>query len=72
MATMKSHLHLYPVQAIEATQEAIAVGRLAGTSELTLVHGKLVPTGVAITIRSRDATFTNAVAMAAKNAMARA
>ena len=72
MAAMQSHLHLHPVQSIEATQEAIAVGRLAGTSELTLVHGKISAAGVAVTIRSRDATFTQAVAMAAKTALARA
>jgi len=61
MAKLQNQLHLFPVKIIDI--EAIACGKLAGSQDICLVHGKISAGPVIdVTIRTRDRVFTESVA----------
>jgi hypothetical protein len=63
MDRMEKRLRIHPVEIKALTNEAIAVGRLAGTDQLCLVHGKVRGPGeLALTIRSMNQGYSDWVA----------
>jgi len=66
MARMQSQLHLFPVKIIDL--EAIACGKLAGSQEVCLLHGKISAGPVIdVTIRTKDRVFTESIGNACQS-----
>jgi len=66
MAKLQSQLHLFPVKIIDV--EAIACGKIAGSQDFCLVHGKISAGPVIdMTIKAKDRVFIEAIANFCQN-----
>ena len=68
MNAMQQGANLQAVQAIVQTGEAICAGMKAD-GNIALVHGKIMPNGVLLTVRTKDSGFTRMCFDVCKNAL---
>ena len=68
MNAMQQGANLQAVQAIVQTGEAICAGMKAD-GNVALVHGKIMPNGVLLTVRTKDNGFTKMCFDVCKNAL---
>lgn len=58
MSCMSSKANLHGIQAITQTAEAICAGTSLTDGQLVLVHGKILPGSVLLTVRTKDPAFS--------------
>lgn len=61
VARITTAASMHPVQAIAATSEVIAAGRLMSTQNLALLHARILPTGLELRAKTGAPAFTQAV-----------
>jgi hypothetical protein len=69
-AAQLPRLRLHAIESIARTSEAIAAAQLMGTQQFALVHAKVAPAEVRLTVKSANQAFSNAVAASLKDALA--